>query len=624
MTNSTQSSIIDLINAPPMFIDECQLSYLQRLADINNYDRLIWIVQRSLPDQISYSNHDIKTLIKNTSWALSQQQDDLTKKINELPATLKGKIRELRICPQCLQEHRYYRAKWFLNTSTVCLKHERELISKCPSCHKRLPNKPHNIGICPICKYDLATTHASEKCSQLLLQLQSFIENHTLLFYEDADHRFLHWSIIQHNLEFRLQFIHFLLRWLPPNVEKKIEQLKKSSINQIDVAHEQLEMLTSIIFTTRKYFIQYLTTLQTLSLSHEPNTKNYFIKFYRALYKHYPINNEMLHYKRIIEHFYRSYCVDLITHKHSLFSEELRTNQLWMTLKQACQQYKIERGVLRFGISQGLVVAKEQQKGQRIFTYCLRSSIEGSLEQLSSQVTFKEACKILGVTKKQLYRLINSGVFEKMIPASQNSSNYWNFNAQYLYLLLNQLFQKANSFTEEKISIADALRKIGNRIEDALSKILGAILNNQLRIDTIGLKPENIRSITLCYSDFEALMYQHIKKPKALLTIPEIAKKLNLNQEFTYQLVNYQFLEYIQVNNTRFISQEHLSKFNEQYVILAHYCARNCLTSSSLIKHLEKYHIYPVDHHWNKNYLRQKVYKKSGIIFFENKMAEFL
>ncbi|WP_186821559.1 TniQ family protein [Wohlfahrtiimonas chitiniclastica] len=607
-----------------MFTDECLLSYLQRLADINNYDRLLWIIQRSLPHQISYSYDDIKTLVQNTSWTLYHQQDSLTQEINKLSAVLKGKIRELRICPQCLQEHRYYRAKWFLNTSTVCLKHKQELISQCPSCYTVLPNKPHSIGICPICKYDLATVHTLEQCSQLLLQLQYFIENHDLLVYEDADHRFLHLTMFQSRLDTRLQFLHFFLRWLPSNVEKKIEQLKKSSINQIDVAHEQLQMLTSIIFINRESFVQYLTTLQTLSLSQETKAKNYFIKFYRTLYKHYPSNSEMLHYKRIVEHFYRNYCVDLITHKHSLFSEELRTHQLWMTLKQACKQYKIERGVLRFGISQGLVVAIQQQKGQRLFTYCLRSSIEDSLEQLSSQVTFKEACKILGVTKKQLYRLINSGIFENMISAHQSKSHYWNFDAQYLYLLLNQLFHKASSFTEEKISIADALRKIGNRIEEALPKILWAILNDQLRIDTIGLKPENIRSITLCYSDLEILMFQYIKKPETLSTIPEIAKKLKLNQEFTYQLINYQFLQYIQIDNTRFISQEHLSIFHEQYIILSHYCAQNSLTSGSLIKQLERYHIYPVDHHWNKNQLRQKVYKKTEIIFFENKMEEFL
>lgn len=204
MNNSHQSSMIALINAQPMFTDECLLSYLQRLADINNYDRPLWIIQRSLLNQISYSQDDIKALIRNTSWSLYHQQDGLTKEINELSTVLKGQIRELRICPQCLQEHRYYRAKWFLNISTVCLKHKQKLISKCPSCYTTLPNKPHSIGICPTCKYDLATTHTFELCSQLLLQLQNFIENHALFVYEDADHRFLHLTMFQSSLEARL------------------------------------------------------------------------------------------------------------------------------------------------------------------------------------------------------------------------------------------------------------------------------------------------------------------------------------------------------------------------------------------------------------------------------------
>lgn len=623
LTYSNQSSIINLINAPPIFTDEDLLSYLQRLADINNYDRLIWIVYRSLQKQASSNYDDIHALVQNTSWTLYHQQDDLTQEINKLPAILKGKTHELRLCPQCLQEHRYYRAKWFLNTSTVCLKHKQELISKCPSCHSILLNKPHRIGICPTCKYDLATTHTYKKCSQLLLQLQSFIENHDLLFYEDADHRFSHRSIFQHNLEDRLQFIHFVLRWLPYNVKKKIEQLNKSSINQIDIAHEQLTTLTSIIFINRQSFINYLTDLQSFT-AQEDTHKNYFIKFYRALYKNYPERNQVLHYKRIIEYFYRNYCVGLITQKHTLFSEELRTDQLWITLKQVYKQYGIERSALRFGISQGIVVAHKRQQGDREFTYCLRSSIEDSLEQLSSLISFKEACKILGVTKKQLYKLINHGLFTEIIAPKEGESSYWQFNAQELYLLLNQLFKQVNSFEGEKITIPDALRRVGNKIEEILPKILRAILNNEIRVDTTHFQPENIRGLSLNLCDFETLMAQYITKPSTLLTIPQLSHTLKINQEFAYQLINYNFLQYIQIDNTRFISQNHLLDFHKKYEILSHYSKNRQLSSQYLLVKLAEYNIYPVDHLWTKGHLRQKLFTKQEILFFENKFGAIL
>lgn len=83
--------------------------------------------------------------------------------------------------------------------------------------------------------------------------------------------------------------------------------------------------------------------------------------------------------------------------------------------------------------------------------------------------------QMLGITKKQLNQLILEGHFPKAIPPNRGYSPQWFFSLVDISKYLNELLEIHVDIEEETVSIAQAMRIIGSRIENPLPKLLNKI-----------------------------------------------------------------------------------------------------------------------------------------------------
>lgn len=612
-------SLVKPLHHPKMYTDEDIPSYLQRLAELNGYTSSQWLIKNCLPAYGS-KTPSIKELqfllLEEKEWTGYDVTNNFVNEVIAISANLKGSLSGLRYCPHCLEENNYYRAHWFLSTSIACLKHNVLLVDRCPSCAKKIRHRRSKIGYCQ-CGESLAFQYDYEPTEKVALLFQYFIETGGLINYTGEEHRFYHRQQFK-TLKDRLRFIHLMFRWSPEGLQSQYVKKKKLSLNDLSVAVSSLSKLYTGLFKGKEIGVEYFRGLQSLPDECSLNGHDAFMRFYRTFYRYYS-DDEMVYYKWIIEEYIRRYWQKPLNDRHSLFSEALKEEHAWIPFKKACNDYGINPSVMHRAISEGRIEAICEKQGNRYFRACYRPSIEAALDDLQGEISFSDALEILGVTKKQLYGLIKQGVFQNAIPPEDGKSQRWRFNQNALHSYLRQLFEKVESYKGKTISIADALRVIGNRVENALFKILKAILNAEIRVTTLYLKSVDIRGIALSQSDFDDWLSRNRVQHTSLLTIPDFAKEWGINQEFAYQLVNLGLLTYQIMDKTRFIAKSDLQLFEQTYILLAHYAKAKGDYSRTILTQLTQQQIYSVDHTWKRK-LRQKVFFKQDIDLLENRL----
>lgn len=589
----------------PILNDEDPLAYLYRLAHANHYDSYIWLIPAELRRMTTSTKPSIdliRQLLQQTKWTEYYKRSELSQDISNLNDVLRGSLTKTRFCPYCIVEQPYIQAIWTLSHTTACLKHKTLLIDTCPKCNTCFTTKQILTAVCS-CEENF-NRYPLMHADPLHIQMQHFIQYASLRSYETKDTQFIFQAHLQ-SLADRLRLIHLMNKWLLTSPTAKS---KRTSLNDLSNAIYIAKNLSHILFTTRENFIIFLDQLIHLATRKNISTYSLFIKFYRNFYKQFPADYQMRYYKRIIESYYRDHCIKQITRKNSLFSSELQDNQKWLTFRQVCRTYQIEPYILRAMLQTHEIEKSEEQKDKRTFRLYYRDSIESYLDIAHGKVTLYETSQILGVTKKQLYQLIKAEII-----TAQKFQSHWDINQYDLDSLLSIIYSKYISIPyTQVISMPDALKKVGNKIELTLPKIITAILNDTIRIRMISTEPEGFRGIGLHRIDLEKFILLHTQKPMDHSTIPDVAKVLSLNQEFTYQLVNCDLLKCITINNVRYITNQHLYDFKEKYEILAHYCTQQNASSAYTIKLLSRLKILPVDHNWPEK-LRQKVYLRTDI-----------
>lgn len=115
--------------------DESPISYLLRLAAINNYNSAHWLIKTdSSSSYIGGLPPYFKTyqLLAKYPWTGFEQLYKTQALCSLPPKYLVHNI--LRYCPLCLKEQRYYRITWQLKISFACLIHKVWLVDTCPAC----------------------------------------------------------------------------------------------------------------------------------------------------------------------------------------------------------------------------------------------------------------------------------------------------------------------------------------------------------------------------------------------------------------------------------------------------------------------------------------------------------
>ena len=163
-----------LISANP-FSDESFIGYLLRLAELNCYPTVSWILQlariRSYANSASNAAFDPSFDLQPLSEITGIEENQLTTLLYEPVAYQRGmrspefytfggtlpryliRTERPKICLGCLKEASYIRKIWELAPVTACPIHKSVFLDECPKCNRRISWTRPGISKC-VCEFD--------------------------------------------------------------------------------------------------------------------------------------------------------------------------------------------------------------------------------------------------------------------------------------------------------------------------------------------------------------------------------------------------------------------------------------------------------------------------------------
>lgn len=268
--------------------------------------------------------------------------------------------------------------------------------------------------------------------------------------------------------------------------------------------------------------------------------------------------------------------------------------------------------LLKKAIKEKQVISVTDKKENRIFTLVYAESIKLQLDKLRNIIGFEEAQQLLGITKAQFYQLISAYHF---LDAKSPEDDYlkWQFSKESIARYLQALFKNKTPIKEETITVAEAMRIIGARVRPALPKLLSSIRNGNISVMVQRDQHKNIKSLRVSRKELKQWIINN-DDMKDYLTIHQVAKRLNINQELAYQLVNKGLITHRLDNNStkRLVSETFLELFDDEYIFLTGIAKATKIGSRTLMTYLAEKEIYPVDHKDDKK-LRLKVFYKEDL-----------
>ena len=584
---------------PKIFFDETPTAYLMRLAKLNRYSLSSWLIKdysRMPSIEMAY------TLIQQNDWTGYTQ---LIPEVEELSRfTDRERLtRWILYCPKCLSEENYIRFYWQIKASNVCLKHQVWLQDRCSLCHSCLRDIDVLFDSCHKCHAKLSLSR-TETASKLAIHMQSFLQNKNFFYSTTASDCLLK----NHCLSFleRAKLINFFIKWHPERLINWRLGNKKSIRDNIQIAGETL-------FSGKNGFWQFLERMN------KDRSGYHFIKFYRALYTKFS-RESLSNFKYLLELYIQLHWQKSIDKRNSLFSEITIKEHLWLPVKRVCEEFDINRSDLRKAIKTCKIKSQQYQKEKRIFVVVYKPDVQKYIISLKNIATFKDITTKLGVTKKQLLQLVKSGHFSEKCFPEKNVNRIWTFSHQEVDSYLQSIFSKTSILdTDDCVPMSKAMKIVGNRVAYPFSAILNAIQKSELPVTLLSEPKKGIRALGVPFNELKKWIKKKTKSE--YFSIPEVAKLLNINQEFTYQLVNAGLLTYTVKENQKKkqIKQKDIDDFNKKYILLANLARMNQINSRKLMNTLGKKGIYPVDHLWEVK-LRQKIYNYMQLMEFNYKL----
>lgn len=160
-----------LLFVPKVYVDESLVSYIYRLAIVNNYE-VAWIyemlglnVNKIRTQGFQLGNEKINTSILAEITGIDQIVfDSLSLSIKNSDSVIQNTIDQFAIrnvkkqfCPLCIKENIYYRKIWDINIYTRCHIHNCLLMCRCIDCNRHLTNQDILNGLCK-CGFVISNT----------------------------------------------------------------------------------------------------------------------------------------------------------------------------------------------------------------------------------------------------------------------------------------------------------------------------------------------------------------------------------------------------------------------------------------------------------------------------------
>lgn len=586
------SSLIQPICYPQPYYDESPVGYLIRVCEANKFMNIRWLYSQ---DGETFSVHPINILrnLVDTHWTGFEEleahlQPFCTLHINELNYTV------LRYCPKCLQEEQYFRVHWYLRGAVACDKHRCWLVDICSECGNEFTySRMSSVCKCR-CGHRLSET-PTYTVSDSVLRYQQFLNGADTYFKAEDFWLSDYLNPSEFSLNARAQLVRAFLQWQPVagNLFSKSGTL--SGTSSLATFRPYALSVADVIFSDNGAFDTFLRHLHHHVYPSQEEGDRLFKRFYKFFF--HLIGTRVPPLYDVVEEYLHQYWYYGLSQKNTLFSDSLIDSHCWIPLQAACKRFDINKSDLVRGIESKAVSAKvKRYEGSgRTFTLVYSPSLQKYIDQLNDQVNGITAASILGVTKKQLYQLLDSDYLHGT-PPSDETGSLWRIEHAALDSLIDRFTRSAAVLEDVYVPLPEALRKIGNRIHNPLVKLLSAIEAGEVGVKT-DLKLIGLRRI--CVSEKDLMdWYQGQFEEDGFYSTNQLMAALDIPYPLIAQLIDNGILQAVNIRSgrERRISSRSVMQFKERYATLsklARSCGMNLHQMSSV---LSSNGVYPIDH----------------------------
>ncbi len=372
---------------------------------------------------------------------------------------------------------------------------------------------------------------------------------------------------------------------------------------QMDTAADVMTQVAGALFGGTEGFTRFLNTSFSVGASEQGERR--LSRFYKTFYRAFEGDCFDL-YKHLLEQYLNQHWPKALSRRNSLFRVRTIQSHPWLALQAACREFVIPKSHMRRAVEGGEVRSMTVQGPKRESVLVWKPDVMRLKERLADSLTAKDAADYLGVTKKQLGQLRQSGYFRHQTAPGSAPRGVWAFSKEELSGFLKSLVH-SGSAPPEAMTLSQALRRFRAGVKEPLVIIIEAIREGLLRAYAPS-QEVTIREWTFDGQQFED-WYRVRFSDSEHFSITEAAKRMGIHQEFAYQLVNAGLLE-TDHNDTQLgclVSQHSIDKFCSEYVLLRDLAREAGRSSASVMNDLASRGIQPVDANWDQQ-LRQKVY----------------
>lgn len=589
--------------------DENPFSYLVRLANLNRYPSYRWLLAGKGVGTINYAL--LYKAFLREEWTGYHQSVPELGEISSLHNHCINAAR-LRYCPLCLQEETYWRIGWQIRLSATCTKHQIWLHDFCPVTRRgislldslRQINRSSNNLI-------MAEVKVAPQSVQRIQQfLEKGIVNPENTLFDPQ---------YQLSLVKRYKFIAFLIKFL--EIRNDLTKARWIEGQYISQFRENLMQCADALFSDQSGFSGYLQTVHMKGTENVDIQQARLVTFYRQFFRQFsgPIFKPLKH---MTESYATMHLISDITEKHTLFSPNAKTDQLWYSFQKACNEYGLASSVLSRAITDQHVKAHREVTEKYTKCAIYRPDLEKILPHLQGLIPASNAAHVLGVTKAQFHQLQNSGCFKFEIPPRQDYCQTWQYSLPELDAIIENANKGAAPMTADSLTIAQIMQHhMKGKIEMPFMHLFRAILSDQLIVRKSAPSALKIRALAIDREEFMAWLNKLCPNPE-VWSVTEASKLLGVNEEFGYQLVNRGYLQHeLDSRRGKVIHPEHITQFHQEYVILAKFLKEFEIGADKVIDILKSFDVFPVDHDHSEK-LRQKLYRRAD--FFKTNLLYVL
>lgn len=605
------TALIMPICFPRPFVDESPIGYLIRVAQENSYKRVNWLYSDD-SSRFMLTPHRLLEDLLEAHWSGFGEVSDSVKEICSLEISNLS-FTYMRFCPKCLQEQKYHRVRWYLVGTAICLGHECWLVDKCPKCHSNISfTAGLSISECT-CGASLLDAEV-HRAPESAIRFARFFEG--LPATKAEGYVFSNvFDGSQYTLANRVKLARILVRWSLSSSDLFHKTGNSIGLNSISAAKVTINSLSNSWFSSLDDFESYLITLHQKLYRDQSEGDELFRYFYKTVFREF-LHPALEPIKEAIQSYMSENWIHSLDKRNSLFVKEVIEDHNWLPLQTASRELEVPKSQIKKGVDAGYIRHQLTKHESRTSLLVHRDDVIKAKLAKASYVNSVTAASFLGVTKKQMGELAKCGLVKKeTLPGAPVFGAY---SLDDLQELINTLNTQLITVEKDTLSLAEAVRKIGNGVKDPFVSLIQALLSGEIKAEL----SSNCIGFRRLRIDVEELKQWYATKTQfdtnAYFTMQSLRRYFQVSSDLIPQLVHKGLIRRVSAtinNRHRMISIDAVNQFKERYVLLSKLSLCSSISSAVLMKKFTSNSIFPIDRDWpTEERLVQKVYYRYELL----------